>query len=363
MHQYLKLVSRVLNEGRLSDNRTGTKTLAVFGHHMTFDLAHGFPLVTTKEVNLKAVLNELIWFIHGKTNIQDPELAGCKIWNEWAVKPEQIVPGEVDLDTLVDYYANKKAISRLAAENTFRGYCVEACNETADQAPVVTARAKLFEELETTEAELSVELGQGWIGSIGPMYGAQWRDFGGVDQLKELLVNLKERPFSRRHLVSAWNPEYLPDETQSPEANVLNGKGALAPCHCFFQYDVERLTPAERERDLHNREYRLNCQFYMRSSDVGLGLPFNIASYAALQIAICNELDYAPGKLNYCGGNVHIYENHVEQLREQTTRAPRELPRLVIKRPVGTSIFDLRAEDFAVVGYDPHPAIKLPISK
>lgn len=351
MKQYLDLVNRVFTEGHKVPNRTGIDTRAIFGHYMTFDLSEGFPLVTTKKVNLKAVINELLWFVHGCTNINDPLLGGSKIWDEWAVKPENLINAKpTTMDVLIKY-AELANLSVDARRELVYGGAI-------DREPEELLVA-VSESLGITPEELRRKIAEEQVGSIGPMYGAQWRNFGEEDQLQTLLKNLRERPFSRRHLVSAWNPTVLPDESISPEQNVLNGNGALAPCHCFFQFQVVPLeTPNERLQT-----HKLNCQFYMRSSDIGLGLPFNIASYAALLLAICNQLDYAPGTLGYMGGDIHIYENQVEQLTEQLSRSPRALPTLRINRPIGTSIFELTAEDFVLEGYDPYPALKMTVAK
>lgn len=189
-------------------------------------------------------------------------------------------------------------------------------------------------------------------GDLGPLYGAQWRswptkDGGTIDQVSRLISGLKENPNSRRHIVSAWNVEYLPDESVSPRENAQQGRMALAACHTLFQFYVAN--------------NRLSCLLYARSQDYLLGTPFNIASYALLTYMIAQQCDFEVGDFVWTGGDVHLYNNHLEQARLQITRELRPLPKLVIKRKP-SSIFDYRFEDFEIIGYDPHPAIKAPIS-
>lgn len=189
-------------------------------------------------------------------------------------------------------------------------------------------------------------------GDLGPVYGQQWRcwpnpDGTHVDQISELVEGIRKRPNSRRHLVVAWNPSFLPDETISPQENVKRGRMALAPCHCLFQFYVAN--------------GKLSCMLVQRSCDIGLGLGFNIASYALLTHMIAQQCDLEAGDFVWTGGDTHIYSNHVEQLKEQLKREPYPLPKLVIKRKP-ESIFDYRLEDFELVGYQAHPHIPLPVA-
>jgi thymidylate synthase len=258
MHQYLSLLRRILDEGAEKSDRTGTGTLSVFGHHMRFDLADGFPLVTTKKVHLRSIIHELLWFLSGDTNIRYLQDNGVRIWDEWAD-------------------AN---------------------------------------------------------GDLGPVYGKQWRDFSGVDQIAEVVARIKANPDDRRLIVSAWNPPDLP-------------RMALAPCHCLFQFYVA--------------DGRLSCQLYQRSADVFLGVPFNIASYALLTLMMAQVTGLAPGAFIHTLGDAHLYANHLEQAREQITREPRPLPTMALN-PAVTDIFAFRYEDFTLTGYDPHPHIRAPIA-
>ena len=263
MRQYHDLMSRILEEGVEKHDRTGTGTVSVFGHQMRFDLAAGFPLVTTKRLHLKSILHELLWFLRGDTNVAYLHEHGVGIWDEWA-----------------------------------------------------DAR-----------------------GELGPVYGQQWRswstpDGGAVDQISEVVEQLRTNPESRRLLVSAWNVADLPDM-------------ALPPCHCLFQFYVAN--------------GRLSCQLYQRSADVFLGVPFNIASYALLTQMVAHVCELELGEFIHTLGDAHLYKNHLEQARLQLSRTPRDLPQMRIQRVV-RSIFDFRYEDFELVGYDPHPHIRAEVS-
>ncbi|MDR0230466.1 MAG: thymidylate synthase [Flavobacteriaceae bacterium] len=273
MKQYLNLVQEVLDKGVQKGDRTGTGTKSIFGHQMRFDLAEGFPLVTTKKVHLKSIIYELLWFLKGDTNIQYLKDNGVRIWDEWA-------------------------------------------NENGD---------------------------------LGPVYGYQWRNWNGegIDQIKEVIDTLKTNPNSRRIMVSAWNPSVLPDTSVSFEENVANGKAALPPCHSFFQFYVS--------------EGKLSCQLYQRSADVFLGVPFNIASYALLTMMVAQVCDLQVGDFVHTFGDVHIYNNHIEQVNLQLSREPKALPKMVLN-PKVKDIFEFTFEDFTLEGYDPHPAIKGTVS-
>lgn len=261
MRNYLELLNKIVCEGIPSDDRTGTGTLSLFSESLKFDLDEGFPLVTTKYVNYKAVLAELLWFIDGNYNTNTLD---SKIWEEWQHK-----------------------------------------------------------------------------GSIGPMYGAQWRAWDGIDQLGEVIKNIKLNPYSRRHVVSAWNTKHLPDEYISPQDNVKNGKMALAPCHHVYQFYV--------------RNSELNLHFNMRSTDIFLGLPFNLASYATLLMMVAQLTGLKPRILSYHGVDIHLYNNHIEQAKEQLKREPLPLPTLEIKaRP---TIDHFRKEDFTLHDYQHHPKL------
>src|SRR5580704_7917410 len=263
MRQYLDLMKHILDRGAEKSDRTGTGTLSVFGYQMRFDLAEGFPLLTTKKMHLKSILYELLWFLKGDTNVKYLREHDVSIWDEWA-----------DAD-----------------------------------------------------------------GNLGPVYGAQWRswrteDGRTIDQIEQVIRQIKTNPDSRRLIVSAWNVGEIP-------------KMALPPCHLLFQFYVAK--------------GRLSCQLYQRSADVFLGLPFNIASYALLTMMVAQVCDLTPGEFVHTLGDAHLYSNHVEQARIQLSREPYKLPELTMNHSV-KSIFDFQYSDFELVNYHAHPHIKAKVS-
>ena len=263
MRQYLDLLNRILDEGVEKGDRTGTGTTSVFGHQLRFDLARGFPLLTTKKLHLRSIIHELLWFLKGDTNTAYLKENGVGIWDEWA-----------DED-----------------------------------------------------------------GNLGPVYGHQWRSWeaaggGTIDQVSQVVEQIRENPDSRRLIVSAWNVGELESM-------------ALPPCHLLYQFYVA--------------DGRLSCQLYQRSADVFLGVPFNIASYALLLLMVAQVSELEPGDFVHTFGDVHLYSNHIEQARLQLSREPRELPTLKLNREVD-DIFSFRFEDFVLEDYDPHPHIKAPVA-
>ncbi|MBT8070800.1 MAG: thymidylate synthase [Gammaproteobacteria bacterium] len=276
MKTYLQLLQDILDKGARKDDRTGTGTISLFGYQMRFNLADGFPCVTTKKLHLRSIIHELLWFLKGDTNIAYLNENGVSIWDEWA-----------DED-----------------------------------------------------------------GNLGPVYGAQWRnwitpDGRHIDQLSQLLQDLRNRPDSRRHIITAWNPSVLPDETRSPRENARAGLQALPPCHMMFQFHVAN--------------GRLSCQMFQRSADVFLGVPFNIASYALLTMMIAQVLDLEPGDFIISLGDAHIYMNHLEQVRTQLARDPYPLPAMRIN-PEKKDLFKFEYGDFDLQNYQCHAGIKAPIS-
>ena len=263
MRQYLDLLNRIFDEGVEKGDRTGTGTTSVFGHQMRFDLARGFPLLTTKKLHLRSIIHELLWFLQGDTNTAYLKENGVGIWDEWA-----------------------------------------------DEA-----------------------------GNLGPVYGHQWRswgtpDGGAIDQVSQVIEQIRKTPDSRRLIVSAWNVGELESM-------------ALPPCHLLYQFYVA--------------EGKLSCQLYQRSADVFLGVPFNIASYSLLLLMVAQVAGLEPGEFVHTFGDVHLYSNHVEQAKLQLSREPRGLPAMKLNSEV-KDVFSFRLEDFELEDYDPHPHIKAPVA-
>ncbi len=289
MQQYLDLCKHILENGEVRKDRTGTGTISTFGYQMRFNLEDGFPLLTTKKVFYRGIFEELLWFLSGSTNIKPLVDKKVGIWNEWPYK---------DYTNSADYQG-----------------------ETLQE----------FVEKIRNDQEFADK-----YGNLGPVYGKQWRDFNGTDQIKELIENLKKDPFSRRHMVVAYNPSEVKDM-------------ALPPCHSLFQFYVS----ADGKK--------LSCQLYQRSGDVFLGVPFNIASYSLLLAMVAQVCGYQPYEFVHTFGDAHIYLNHIDQIHEQLSRTPRKLPKLVLNHDV-KDIFDFKYEDIKIEDYDPYPAIKGAVS-
>jgi thymidylate synthase len=283
LKQYIDLCNYILNNGVKKEDRTGTGTISVFGYQMRFNLKEGFPLLTTKKVHLKSIIHELLWFISGSTNIKYLVDNDVRIWNDWPYDLYKKSP---------DYHG--ESIEEFAAK-------IKESDEFAQK-----------------------------YGNLGPVYGKQWRDFNGVDQLSNLIEQIKKNPNSRRLIISAWNPAEV-------------DQMALPPCHSFMQFYVA--------------EGKLSCQLYQRSADVFLGVPFNIASYALFTMMIAQVCDLEPGDFVHTLGDAHIYLNHLEQINKQIKRSLRPLPKMQIN-PNVKSIFDFKYEDFTLLDYNPHSGIK-----
>lgn len=341
MRAYLDLADKILQTGNRRGDRTGTGTISIFGPQLRFDLSKGFPLLTSKKMFTRGIIEELLWFLDGGTNNNTLVEKNVHIWDEWAAED----------------------------------------------------------------------------GSLGPVYGEQWRSWKGkvigmegvdpvshdgktmnfvgtpvrekIDQIAELIKGLKTKPFSRRHIVSAWNVEDLPDETISPQANVAIGKMALAPCHCLFQFYVRELSFEERAQILTDRypeyiepvnkssmdeeiedlfvrleipKFKLDCQLYQRSADYILGVPFNIASYALFTMMVAQCVNMVPGEFIHTFGDCHIYNNHIDTYTSsQMDNEPYPLPKMIIN-PEKKDIFSFTIDDFTLVDYQSHGKIDYPIS-
>lgn len=310
---YLDLAQRVLDEGVVRGDRTGTGTKSVFGHQMRFDLSKGFPLLTTKRVAFRLIKSELLWFLKGDTNIRYLLENNNHIWDEWAF--ERYVASS-------DYTGPDMTDFGLRAQED------EEFNKVYKQ------EMKKF-----TENILADDAFAEKHGTLGNVYGSQWRAWKTstgetIDQLKNVIETIKQNPTSRRLVVSAWNPEDVPHM-------------ALPPCHTLFQFYVA--------------DGKLSCQLYQRSGDIFLGVPFNIASYALLTHLIAHETGLEPGEFVHTLGDAHLYMNHLDQIKEQLSRDPRPFPQLKLNQEKD-SVFDFEMEDIEVVGYNPHPRIKAPIA-
>lgn len=300
MKTYHDLLEHILSHGTEKGDRTGTGTRSVFGYQMRFDLREGFPLITTKKVHWKSVVHELIWFIRGDTNLRYLVQNGVRIWNEWPFR----------------HYLEKNGLTE-----RFPQHSSEWREEMKNFVERIKADAKFAEQ---------------W-GELGPVYGRQWRNYRGIDQLSQVIESIKTKPDSRRHIVTAWNPEDIPEMA----------KAGLPPCHTLFQFYVA------------NGE--LSCQLYQRSADTFLGVPFNIASYALLTHLVARECGLGVGDFVHTLGDAHLYSNHLEQAREQLDRTPRPLPSIRISDDA-PDIFSLQYDDIELLDYDPLPIIKAPIA-
>lgn len=315
MKQYHDLLEEILDFGTFKGDRTGTGTQSTFGSQMKFDLRKGFPLVTTKKVHMKSIIHELLWLLSGDTNIKYLKENNVTIWDGWV-------------------------------------------NENGD---------------------------------LGNVYGKAWRDWVGddgvsIDQIQNVIDRLKTNPDCRRLIVSAWNPSWIPDDSKSFSLNISNGKGALPPCHAFLQYYTTEMHPNDRIAefkkhysdkikvwDLRQSEYEskmdelgfptryIDLKLYQRSADVFLGVPFNIASYALLLMMTAQTVSMIPRNFIHTFGDVHIYNNHQEQVKLQLSREHRELPTMKLNPDV-KNVLDFKYEDFELINYNPHPTIKGKVS-
>lgn len=310
---YLDLCKLILSKGNQKNDRTNTGTTSLFGQQIRFNLQDGFPLLTTKSVPFRLIASELLWFLKGDTNIRYLLEHNNNIWNEWAFK-KWVESTDYEGPDMTDFGIRSQ-------ENT-------TFNELYE------AQMTLFKDKILSDDVFSEK-----YGDLGFVYGKQWRNWQTtqnetIDQIANVIHDIKTNPDSRRLIVSAWNPEDIPHM-------------ALPPCHTLFQFYVA--------------DGKLSCQLYQRSADLFLGVPFNIASYALLTHLIANECGLEVGEFVHTFGDVHIYSNHMEQIKLQLDRDLRDLPQLKIKHPE-KSIYELDVADFEIIGYDPHPAIKAPVA-
>ena len=287
MKQYIKLCKFILENGIKSIDRTGTGTISYFGTQTRYNFVDGFPLLTTKKIFYKSIIHELIWIIRGQTNIKFLLENNVNIWNDWPYKK---------------YKKSKK-------------YKGETIKEFIDKIKNKKRFAKKW-------------------GELGPIYGKQWRNFNGVDQLSNLIKNIKEKPYSRRLIISAWNPAEI-------------NKMELPPCHSFFQFSV--------------KNNKLNCHLYQRSGDIFLGVPFNIASYSLLLHIIAHVTNLNVGEFIHTIGDAHIYNDHIIKVKEQILRKPLKKCHIKINKNL-KSIFDIKYEDIEIINYKSHPIIRAKVS-
>lgn len=310
---YLDLCEEILQKGAEKADRTNTGTYSVFGRQMRFNLQDGFPLLTTKRVPFRLIASELLWFLRGDTNIRYLLQHNNNIWNEWAFK--KWVESEDYTGPDMTNFGNRAPV-----DEDFR--------------KVYEEQVQIFKEKVLTDDAFARK-----YGDLGFVYGKQWRHWQTtqgetIDQIKNVIEQIKETPHSRRLIVSAWNPEDIPSM-------------ALPPCHTMFQFYVQ--------------DGKLSCQLYQRSADLFLGVPFNIASYALLTHIIAAECGLEVGEFVHTFGDVHIYSNHTEQIKEQLSREKMDFPTLKVNVKRG-SIDAYELDDFEIIGYDPHPAIKAPVA-
>lgn len=295
--QYISLLQDILKNGKYKDDRTKTGTKSLFGRQLRYDLSQGFPLLTTKKMFLKGIIYELLWFLRGESNIKYLVDNGVHIWDEWPYK----------------YYKQKQKGKKILTQEEY------------------------VQKIKTDKA-----FAKKWA-DLGPVYGVQWRHWkkqgsGEIDQIKQLIEDIKKTPYSRRLIVTAWNPGELDD--------IVKREG-LPPCHTLFQFYVNN--------------GKLSVQLYQRSADSFLGVPFNIASYALLLMMIAQVTGLEAGEFVHTFGDVHIYSNHIKQVKEQLKRKPRKLPKIKIN-PKVKDIGKFKFEDFELIGYDPYPSIKAPVA-
>lgn len=313
MKQYHELLRTILSDGVVKSDRTGTGTKSIFGYQMRFDLAKQFPILTTKRIPFGLIKSELLWFLKGDTNIRYLLEHNNHIWDEWAFE-RYVKSNDYKGPDMTDF--GRRSLVDEAFNLLYQAEMQQFCDRILSD----DAFAQKY-------------------GELGKIYGSQWRHWkttqgDTIDQLAEVLHLLKTQPDSRRMIVSAWNPEDVPNM-------------ALPPCHTMFQFYVA--------------DGKLSCQLYQRSADVFLGVPFNIASYALLTHLIANEVGLKVGEFIHTLGDAHLYLNHLQQVELQLSRQPYDLPQLRLKHPE-KSLFEIEVTDISLEGYQSHPTIKAPIA-
>jgi thymidylate synthase len=366
MKNFSELMKDVLENGQRYGDRTKVGRISVFGRELRFDLNEGFPLVTTKKVFTRGIIEELLWFLKGSTDARELVALSVHIWDEWMVKPSDIenpsekiqkLLGKND-DMSIDYQVGKDMLAvHEGSIGPLYGRMMRFAPGGGNTAVYEALHGK--EYLKEMEKELASDkmakiletCEKGSRKYYEKIEAASYH----IDQMQQLIVNLKSNPRSSRHVVSLWMPEFLPDERLTPEENVLCGRQALPPCHVMQQYYVSN--PKEEGGKL-----RLSLKLTQRSSDLFLGVPFNLASYSLLLMMVAQCVDMEPYEFIWSSGDTHLYSNQVEQAKLQMTREPRPLPRMIIN-PDKKDLFSFTIDDFTLEGYDPHPAIKAQVAK
>jgi thymidylate synthase len=385
MIQHQELMEAILTRGRKKLDRTGVGTISLFGPQIEFNLADGFPIPTERQVGIKGIIEELRWFLSGQTNNEILREAGVQFWTRWALKEDKFVEHTLTNAERAGEFA--KQIGKTPAQAA-----LELQSFQSEEA------GHLFLDAQGVPRVVSKQIAA--KGDLGPVYGAMWRnwpthDGTTIDQISTLVNNLKSLPWSRRHVISGWNPALLPDEKLSHEENILAGKQCLPPCHTLFQFILEPLTLDEQIAmyrgghdaivaavdsltaglDAVNKEpyieemlrgsaipdKMLSCKLHARSQDVPVGTVFNIASYAAFVHMLSHLLGFKPGSYIHSMGDAHIYTNQVEMVKLQLSRSTPALPTLSFNRKP-MDLFDFKFEDFKLAGYNPHPKIDYPIA-
>lgn len=358
-----------MENGHTHEDRTGVGRRSVFGRMLRFDLNDGFPMVTTRQVPFKNPVRETLWFIEGNTSAKELAERGCSIWDKWAVKESDIEAFLVKYPHLYKNSTDREVLKQslitkhLGSIGPMYGFTWRKAPNDASllTRPIIKEEDIATDKLKKLESDYSVNAFtatslQGMEGILDFETFATVQLSGEVDQLQELINNLKVRPYSSRHVISAWIPQFIPYEGISAEENVLLGKGALAPCHVLQQYFV---SPPNKE----GGKLRLSLKMDQRSADVPVGSATNIPQYALLLTMIAQCVNMEPYELIYSLGDAHIYTNQFDGVREQLTRTPRPLPRLIVNKDI-TNIYDFKSEHFRLEGYDPvQPPIVYPVAK
>ena len=404
MKQYLDALKAITDKGNTRGDRTGTGTRSIFGLQQEYDLAAGFPLVTTKKVNLRAIIEELLWFLKGSTDNNELTAKNVHIWDEWALPDGRLGPiygkqwrhwettrvTDLQKKDLTDGQLVDAIVERLEIGKIGRQAHSDAVTAITSSMSDVVGGLRTIEQHIELRKQIAIRNG------VTPHVLEAAQETVVVDQIAELIKGLKEKPNSRRHIVNAWNVTDLPNESIKPQANVLEGRMALAPCHTMFQFYTEDLslaemlniTPAHVRKELVNRmsdeeprfvlttdedkrqwlgvyagvpRMRLSCKLYQRSSDFCVGVPFNIASYALLTMMVAQCVGMVPGKFIHTHGDAHVYAPHLEGAREQLKRTPHKLPTMKIN-PKVKDIDGFTIDDFELVGYVHDDPIKYDIA-